>query len=78
SQLVTLGLPEDRARFFMDPWNAPYWLRDRCDKKTGRRAIFFYSFGPNRKRDSSVWEILGDDVGAYVFSDPGDAGEEAG
>ena len=28
---------------------------------------FVYSFGPNRRRDWSRWEILGDDVGAVVY-----------
>jgi hypothetical protein len=70
--LQQLGLPEERAEFFMDPWNAPYWVRHRCSRSTGRKAVFFYSFGPNRRRDSSVWEILGDDIGSYVFVDPGE------
>ena len=64
--LAERGLPEARAEFFLDPWNSPYWIRDRCDKKTGRRVVFVYSFGPNRSRDSSRWEILGDDIGQYV------------
>ena len=68
--LVERGLPEARAEFFLDPWNSPYWVRDRCDKGKGRRVVFVYSFGPNRSRDSSRWEILGDDIGAYVFVEP--------
>jgi len=71
ASLQAQGLPEERAQYFIDPWNAPYWIRDRCNEESGRRAIFIYSFGPNRKRDSSLWEILGDDIGAYVFVDPG-------
>ena len=66
---VSEGLPESRAEFFLDPWNSPYWVRDRCDKKSGRRVTFVYSFGPNRSRDSSRWEILGDDIGHYVLND---------
>ncbi len=61
------GLREERAKFFIDPWNAPYWVRDRCNRDRTRRSIFVYSFGPNRRRDSSVWEVLGDDVGAYIL-----------
>ena len=68
--LVDRGLPEARAEFFLDPWNSPYWIRDRCDKGMGRRVVFVYSFGPNRSRDSSRWEILGDDIGEYVLVEP--------
>jgi len=68
--LVDRGLPETRAEFFLDPWNSPYWIRDRCDAETGRRVVFVYSFGPNRSRDSSRWEILGDDIGAYALVEP--------
>ena len=68
--LAERGLPEARAHFFLDPWNSPYWIRDRCDKKNGRRIVFVYSFGPNRSRDSSRWEILGDDIGRYVLVEP--------
>lgn len=69
--LQAQGMSRERAEFFIDPWNAPYWVRDRCRKSSGRRAIFVYSFGPNRRRDSSYWEILGDDIGAYIYLDPG-------
>jgi hypothetical protein len=55
-----------RANYLLDPWNSPYWLRHRCSG--GRVAIFVYSFGPNRQRDSSEWEILGDDVGMALES----------
>jgi hypothetical protein len=68
--LAERGLPEARAEFFLDPWNSPFWIRDRCDKKTGRRVVFVYSFGPNRIRDSSRWEIRGDDIGHYVVREP--------
>ncbi len=64
--LEAQGLPEARARFFLDPWNSPYWLRDRCSKSRGRRLTFVYSFGPNRRRDTSRYEILGDDIGAWI------------
>ena len=68
--LADRGLPEARAEFFLDPWNSPYWIRDRCDKENGRRVVFVYSFGPNRSRDSSRWEILGDDIGGYALVEP--------
>ena len=61
------GLPEPRAAFFLDPWNSPYWIRDECARRARRRIIFVYSFGPNRKRDSTEWELGGDDVGAIIF-----------
>lgn len=64
--LQTQGLPAERADFLLDPWNSPYWLRDRCDRRTGKRYTFVYSFGPDRNRDSTETEILGDDVGAYI------------
>jgi hypothetical protein len=51
----------DRANYLLDPWNSPYWLRHRCSG--GRVAMFVYSFGPNRQRDSSEWEVRGDDIG---------------
>ncbi|MBT8085614.1 MAG: hypothetical protein HKN35_14045 [Woeseia sp.] len=60
------GLPSERADFLIDPWNSPYWLRDRCDRDAGKRYVFVYSFGPDRNRDSTTTEILGDDVGAYI------------
>ena len=66
SGLQSQGLHEDRADFFLDPWNSPYWLRDRCDRQAGERTTFVYSFGPNRIRDSSRTEILGDDIGAVI------------
>ena len=65
--LTAQGLPEERAEFFLDPWNSPYWIRDRCDSDDDRRIVFLYSFGPNRRRESSRWEILGDDVGTIVY-----------
>lgn len=66
SALQAQGLPEARARFFIDPWNSPYWLRDRCDDDSDERITFIYSFGPNRRRDSTRYEILDDDIGAYI------------
>ncbi|MHC4390567.1 MAG: hypothetical protein ACYS22_04520 [Planctomycetota bacterium] len=65
--LTKQGLPKDRADFFMDPWNLPYWMTYKGDRKTGRRRSVIYSFGPNRKRDSNDWEIRGDDVGVIFF-----------
>ncbi|MFQ5609844.1 MAG: hypothetical protein ACE5F8_06195 [Woeseiaceae bacterium] len=64
--LVDQGLPEQRAEFFLDPWNSPYWIRDRCASRGNPRTMFVYSLGPNRRRDSTRDEILGDDIGEYL------------
>ncbi len=65
--LTGQGMPTERAEFFLDPWNSPYWIRDECSRRRGSRVIFVYSFGPNRKRESTEWELQGDDVGAVIF-----------
>lgn len=65
SRLVRQGLPEERAAFFLDPWNSPYWIRHGC--QGGFEWVYVYSFGPNRRRDSSRREILGDDIGVVFF-----------
>jgi hypothetical protein len=67
SRRAVPGLTEARAEFFLDPWNLPYWLRDRCSEDGKQRRIFVYSTGPNRMRDSTPWEVLPDDVGAVLF-----------
>ncbi len=67
---VGSGLPEERARFFIDPWNSPYWIRHMCNSSRTQRSVFVYSFGPNRKRDSDRWSVVPDDVGAYVKGGP--------
>ncbi len=66
ASLTSQGMPEERAEFLLDPWNSPYWVRDRCNRKTQTRVFFVYSYGPNRRRDSTETEIRGDDVGAYI------------
>ena len=53
-----------RAEYLLDPWNSPYWVRHRC--ADDRVVAFVYSFGPNRLRDSTEWELAGDDIGAYI------------
>lgn len=64
--LAAHGLPEQRAVFFLDPWNNPYWIRHKCDRQNGTVRAFVYSFGPNRRRDSSAWEIHADDIGSLI------------
>lgn len=48
--------------FFIDPWSNSYWIYyHRKEQK-----VVFYSFGPNRKRDSNFDKdltIQGDDIG---------------
>jgi hypothetical protein len=68
--LVEQGLPEERAAYFLDPWNNPYWIRHRCEDVEGagrRMSVFVYSFGPNRRRDSTPFTLDGDDIGSYVL-----------
>ncbi len=67
AHLTARGLPEDRAAYFLDPWNSPYWIRDRCKSDGSRRIVFIYSFGPNRRRESGKYEIRGDDIGVIVY-----------
>jgi len=66
--LTLQGLPTERADYFLDPWNSPYWVRHRCS--SSRQRVVIYSFGPNRQRDSTGWEILGDDIGAVIDIPP--------
>ncbi len=72
ASLVQQGLPEQRAEFLIDPWNHPYWIRSRCEQRGSRRSVYLYSFGPNRKRDSTPWELREDDVGLYLARDDSD------
>ena len=58
----------DRARYFIDPWNTPYWIRHSCGEGPGGSEVLVYSFGPNRMRDSGSGGIRGDDVGAVLVS----------
>lgn len=67
AELRGAGLPPERAEFFLDPWNSPYWFRHICSDDRTRRAIYVYSFGPNRLRDSLPWEIIPDDLAAFVI-----------
>ena len=69
SRLLKINGDDARAEFLLDPWNSPYWIRHKCSG--GREAKFIYSFGPDRSRDSSDWEIGGqdaggDDIGVYL------------
>jgi hypothetical protein len=64
--LAERGADPERIAWFLDPWNSPYWVRDECGARE-RRSLFVYSFGPDRRRDSSEWEVGGDDVGAYLL-----------
>lgn len=65
--LGAAGLPEARARYFVDPWGSPYWIRHACAEDGSRRAILVYSFGPNRHRDSGEWTVAPDDMAAWII-----------
>ena len=67
SRLVEGGVPESRTEFFIDPWNSPYWIRHRCADRRRREKLFVYSFGPDRRRQSTEWELRGDDVGLVLI-----------
>ena len=32
------GVVRERIDFFLDPWNSPYWIQDRCSKDRSRRT----------------------------------------
>lgn len=56
----------ERRRYFLDPWNNPYWVS--YDRESKRLVV--YSFGPNRRRDTDIKKrnkAQGDDVMA-IFS----------
>lgn len=78
AELVGTGLPEDRARYFLDPWNSPYWIKHKCAADGSRRAILVYSFGPNRHRDSTDWTVEPDDLAAWVSRPGPRPGQESG
>jgi hypothetical protein len=71
ARLVASGLPAERAEFFLDPWNSPYWIRHACSSDRTQRAIYIYSFGPNRRRDSTTWDLVPDDLGAWAIRPEG-------
>ena len=66
ARLTRRGLPPKRAQFFLDPWNMPYWISSIQAADRSRAFVFVYSFGPNRRRDSSRWQLQGDDIGWVV------------
>jgi hypothetical protein len=68
AQLANANDAAARAAYLLDPWNSPYWIRHQCAKD--RSVAFVYSFGPNRQRDSSEWDVRGDDIGAHLRLKP--------
>jgi len=57
--------PDQRRRFYLDPWHMPYWVRHRCAGGADEE-ILVYSFGPNRSRDSTASVLRADDIGQFV------------
>ena len=70
ASLVEQGMSEERAQYFIDPWNSPYWMRHDCLSSDGIQQVFIYSFGPNRKRDSAKGQLSGDDIGVIIRYTP--------
>ncbi len=68
ADLVRARGDHSRAQYLLDPWNSAYWIRHKCDD--GRVSRFVYSFGPDRRRDSSEWQIGRTDIGAYLETEP--------
>jgi hypothetical protein len=58
----------ERGKFFLDPWNSPYWIRQTCGEDRSDWQVLIYSFGPNRMRDSDRERLHADDIGAMVHS----------
>lgn len=65
---------DERRRWFLDPWNNPYWLLYQSNGTFWGRLLI-YSFGPNGRRDSLLESIprkgdevpvSGDDVGVIL------------
>ncbi len=71
SKPVEVGLPQERADYYLDPWNSPYWIGKDTTKDKRYALLMVYSFGPNRRRDSGDWSIGGDDVGV-IFAERGE------
>ena len=77
ARLTRRGLPAMRAQYFLDPWNMPYWISSIQSVEENKEFIFVYSFGPNRRRDSSRWQIQGDDIGWVVQEKDGEVADPA-
>ncbi len=63
-----------RARYFLDAWNNPYWMRWSREQQ----ALVVYSFGPNPRRDTDFKAGLaadnpaprGDDIASAIYLRP--------
>jgi uncharacterized membrane protein SirB2 len=67
----------DPKRYYLDPWNNPYWIAYERDASGKGGTALLYSFGANRRRDSALDEgagkgfgLGGDDVGIIVELPP--------
>ena len=70
AQRAKKGLMEpERARYFLDPWNQPYWIADQY--QGGERLMYLYSHGANTRADRALSGGEGDDVIQVLVGDPG-------
>jgi hypothetical protein len=46
----------DEKRFYLDPWNNPYWIAFEREAGDAGATAILYSFGPNRRRDLVISE----------------------
>jgi hypothetical protein len=57
---------KNRASFFLDPWNTPYWVVMTGNGPHTTTTV--YSLGLNHRLDSVGHKMLGDDIGITVSS----------
>ncbi len=41
--------------------------QSQCSEDGRSQRAFIVSFGPNRRRDSTYWDLRGDDIGMVIF-----------
>jgi hypothetical protein len=58
------GVRRDRRGYFLDVWNQPYWI---LHELAGKRRLLLYSFGPNRRRDTPLERLEGNDGGPIAM-----------
>lgn len=63
------GFKDNRSRrqYFLDPWGESYWVRFEHNSETNQYTAAVYSFGPNRRRDSTEKRLgWNDDIVAFT------------